>query len=248
MHQVQSVIALSAIALVIVVSLRLSDVGWSHIFLVAVFIPTIVVVVRHGQKPHYEAHRVLQYRATHDVLTGLPNRTLFHERLQAAMQLAPRESGRFAVAMLDLDGFKAINDQHGHLAGDLLLQAVAERLRASVRASDTVARFGGDEFALILEGVTDIRVLLKRCHQLGDALVKPYTLAGLNGPFRATIGASMGLAMGANLRADPLIQAADKALYRAKAAGKNCCVLTDGLVSTINVPFHRHGPSAAVAA
>jgi len=225
-HQIESALALTAIAFVIVAGLRFGNDDWHHILLVAVFIPTIVVAVRHGQKPHYEAHRALQHQATHDALTGLPNRALFQECLQASMQSMSVRYGRFAVAMLDLDGFKAVNDHYGHLAGDALLQAVAERLRNNVRAGDMVARFGGDEFVLILDGVTDTAVLLERCNKLRDVLAKPYRLEGRDSDIFAQVSASIGIVLGGDQAAEQLIRAADKALYQAKAADKNCCVLT----------------------
>ena len=97
-------------------------------------------------------HKLTQERiqtvAHHDSLTGLPNRLLFNDRLSQAISLAKRDSRQFALLYLDLDRFKPVNDNYGHSAGDMLLCAVAERLRESVRASDTVARLGGDEFAI----------------------------------------------------------------------------------------------------
>jgi PleD family two-component response regulator len=87
----------------------------------------------------------IRHQATHDMLTGLPNRTLFHDRLLTAMQRVPRHGPGFALAMLDIDGFKGVNDNHGHPAGDALLKAIAQRLGDQVRSNDTVARLGGDE-------------------------------------------------------------------------------------------------------
>jgi diguanylate cyclase (GGDEF)-like protein len=225
MYGLQSAIALVLIAVVLVACLRMGDVKWRPIILIISFVPMIVLVVRHGQKQHYEMHRALQYQATHDSLTGLPNRALFQERLLASIQLGPA-SRPFAVALIDLDGFKAVNDRYGHLAGDALLRAVAERLRESLRATDTVARFGGDEFALILEGIADTCVLLERCYQLRDVLAEPYRLNGPDSDLIDQVSASIGIALGTNQDAEGLIRKADQALYQAKAAGKNCCVLS----------------------
>lgn len=169
----------------------------------------------------------IRYQATHDMLTGLPNRVLFHDRLLTAMQRVPRHGTDFALALLDIDGFKAVNDTQGHPAGDALLQAIAERLGDQVRSNDTVARLGGDEFALILEDVSDDVSLLRRCQQVGAALAAPYLLDGSKGPFVANVSASIGIALwkGETQSDEDLIQAADRALYRAKDEGKNRCVM-----------------------
>jgi diguanylate cyclase (GGDEF)-like protein len=169
----------------------------------------------------------IRYQATHDMLTGLPNRVLFHDRLLTAMQRVPRHGTDFALALLDIDGFKAVNDTQGHPAGDALLQAIAERLSDQVRSNDTVARLGGDEFALILEDVSDDVSLLRRCQQVGTTLAAPYLLDGSKGPFIANVSASIGIALweGDTQSDEDLIQAADHALYRAKDEGKNRCVM-----------------------
>ncbi|WP_430391339.1 diguanylate cyclase domain-containing protein [Dyella sp. 20L07] len=169
----------------------------------------------------------IRHQATHDMLTGLPNRTLFHDRLQTAMQRIPRHGPGFALALLDIDGFKAVNDNHGHPAGDALLQTIAKRLSDQVRANDTIARLGGDEFALIVEDISDVPSLLERCQRLGEVLAVPYPLEGRHGAFDARVSASIGIAVW-NLDSgsdEDLIQAADRALYKAKAEGKNRCVL-----------------------
>jgi len=170
----------------------------------------------------------IRHQATHDMLTSLPNRVLFHDRLVTAMQRVPRHGPGFALALLDIDGFKAVNDSHGHPAGDALLKAIAQRLGDEVRANDTVARLGGDEFALILEDVGDEASLVRRCEQVGVALARPYQLEGSSGPFEARVSASIGLALwhGTQQNDEALIQAADRALYQAKEGGKNRCVVS----------------------
>lgn len=177
-----------------------------------------------------ERHRIeatVRHQATHDMLTGLPNRVLFHDRLRTAMQRAQREQ-RFALALVDIDGFKAVNDTYGHPAGDALLQAISSRLNNHLRANDTVARLGGDEFALIFEDVADSAPVLERCQDLCHMLAKPYPLRGTRGEFTAHVSASIGIALWHEQLAsdEALIQAADRALYQAKDNGKNGCVLS----------------------
>lgn len=169
----------------------------------------------------------IRHQASHDLLTGLPNRMLFRDRLSTAMQRVPRHGQPFALVMLDIDGFKGVNDNHGHPAGDALLRAIAARLGDLLRASDTVARLGGDEFALILEDVTDQSALVERCRAIGAALAAPYPLDGRHGPFIANVSASQGIAVwdGDARNEEDLIQAADRALYKAKEEGKNRCVV-----------------------
>jgi len=171
----------------------------------------------------------IRHQATHDMLTGLPNRVLFHDRLLTAMQRVPRHGPGFALALLDIDGFKGVNDSHGHPAGDELLKAIASRLGEQVRSNDTVARLGGDEFAFIMEDVSDDTSLLRRCEQVGEILAKSYDLAGSKGRFEARVSASIGIALwrGEAQSDEALIQAADRALYQAKHGGKNRCVMAD---------------------
>jgi diguanylate cyclase (GGDEF)-like protein len=187
------------------------------------------LIIEIAERERVEA--LVRHQASHDTLTGLPNRMLFHDRLHGAIQRANRHRGRFALACIDIDGFKGVNDQYGHPAGDVLLQEIAARLSAQLRGNDTVARLGGDEFALILEDLDDPQLALQLCRSLCTALGEPYTLAVNDSPTVVRIGASIGIAQYAeNDRADAderLIQAADRAMYEAKRSGKNCCVLAD---------------------
>ncbi|GLQ97236.1 diguanylate cyclase domain-containing protein [Dyella mobilis] len=170
----------------------------------------------------------VRHQATHDMLTSLPNRVLFHDRLLASMH-STRDEVRFALALVDIDGFKAVNDTFGHPAGDALLQAISARLNHHVRANDTVARLGGDEFALIFNDVGNVDTVLQRCQDLCAVLAKPYQLNGTRGAFTANVSASIGIALSDDsLESDEaLIQAADRALYQAKENGKNGCVLAN---------------------
>jgi len=157
--------------------------------------------------------------AHHDSLTGLPNRLLFNDRLDQSISLAKRDSRRFALLYLDLDRFKAVNDTLGHTAGDALLQAAAARIRAEVRESDTVARIGGDEFAVILPDLAGREEAQTVARKIIAALAPPFLLGGQGQ--HAAIGASIGIALypADGQDADTLVNAADAAMYAAKQAG-----------------------------
>ena len=174
---------------------------------------------------------MVRHQAQHDPLTGLPNRILFHDRLYGAIQRANRHHGRFALACIDIDGFKLVNDSHGHAAGDALLQEIAARLSAQLRSNDTVARLGGDEFALVLEDVEGPQPALHLGEKLCAALAEPYALSVNGHAIEVRVGASIGIApYRPDGRADAdeqLMQAADRAMYEAKRSGKNRCVLAD---------------------
>jgi diguanylate cyclase (GGDEF)-like protein/PAS domain S-box-containing protein len=156
--------------------------------------------------------------AFHDTLTGLPNRALFTDRLQQAVARAERLQEPLAVMFLDLDNFKVVNDSIGHEAGDRLLVTVAERLRACVRAEDTVARFGGDELAILIEGVADRAEVLAMAERSAELFGTPIRLANRELYVTASIG--VALAVPGEDDAEGLLRKADLAMYRAKASGK----------------------------
>lgn len=163
----------------------------------------------------------VEHIAFHDALTGLPNRLLLADRVNQAV-VASQRSGRIcAIAFIDLDGFKAVNDTHGHEAGDQLLKEIARRAVAAVRVGDTVARLGGDEFVLVIGGLDD-RV---RCDvvlgRLLESIAKPVLLS--NGAIVSVTG-SVGVALCPEVGVKPslLLAAADRAMYEAKNAGKSC--------------------------
>jgi diguanylate cyclase (GGDEF)-like protein/PAS domain S-box-containing protein len=160
-----------------------------------------------------------RYLALHDSLTGLPNRTLFLDRLQHALAEAQRYDRQAGLLLLDLDQFKDVNDMLGHTAGDQLLVEVARRLDACVRASDTVARLGGDEFALILTEMRRPEDAAAVAQKAMQAMAEPFRLDGQEMHATTSIGIAIGTADGE----DPsqLLRAADMALYRAKAEGRN---------------------------
>ena len=162
------------------------------------------------------------YHLAHfDVLTNLPNRRLFNDRLLLAIQHAERHGHRFAVMFLDLDNFKRINDTLGHHAGDLLLQAVAQRLLESLRKIDAVARFGGDEFAIMLEEVKDPADVKRVAQKIIEAVSAPVVLEGVEVQVGVSIGVSIYPADAGSV--EELFKHADTAMYRAKALGKNRC-------------------------
>jgi diguanylate cyclase (GGDEF)-like protein/PAS domain S-box-containing protein len=160
----------------------------------------------------------LEYRVVHDPLTHLPNRQLFLDRLAQALRRTRRRRGRsVAVLFMDLDNFKDVNDSLGHEAGDLLLVVVAERLRRCLRSEDTLARFGGDEFVVLLEDVDGPEEAVWAAERLTDQLRYPFVLEGRELYARASIG----IALGEDRTKDPadLLRDADTAMYRAKDEG-----------------------------
>jgi diguanylate cyclase (GGDEF)-like protein/PAS domain S-box-containing protein len=164
------------------------------------------------------ADEELLRRATHDPLTGLPNRLLLADRLTTALERLRRGSGEVTVMLLDLDGFKAINDSRGHGTGDALLVAVARRLRGALRASDTVVRLGGDEFVVLCEERGPTGEWERVAERVLDLLGNPLPVDG--GSVR--VGASVGVVTTTTwVEPDELLRRADEALYQAKAAGRN---------------------------
>lgn len=163
----------------------------------------------------------LSYAANHDPLTRLPNRTLFQERLTRAIARASRNHNLVALLFIDLDRFKQVNDTMGHLAGDMLLQQVAERLSSCIRQGDTVARLSGDEFTIILEDVQDPRDAAVVGHKVLRLLQEPVALTG----GEAHISSSIGVSLYPTDAGDPqtLLKLADAAMYRAKHLGRNSC-------------------------
>ena len=184
----------------------------------------------------------LERRAFHDRLTQLPNRALLVDRLAMAIEEGRRTRCHVAVLFLDLDGFKAVNDDHGHKAGDELLVAVAHRLRSCVRATDTVARTGGDEFVIVLGHLGEPRDALTVAAKVHAALGHP--IAGRDGR-EYRIGASLGVSYfpehGAEI--DRLIDHADTAMYLSKLAGKNRTTVFAGApADQADEPWFRFGP------
>jgi diguanylate cyclase (GGDEF)-like protein/PAS domain S-box-containing protein len=166
-----------------------------------------------------QAEDALRFVATHDALTGLPNRAMFNQRLEHAIMQAKRHRRQLAVLFIDLDRFKLINDTLGHEFGDTLLRDVAQRLMQNLRSSDTVARLGGDEFVVLLEETNAPMYVAAVAQKLIGALAQAFALAGREYHVSASIGVSTYPADGET--ATGLLKSADIAMYRAKEQGRN---------------------------
>lgn len=161
----------------------------------------------------------LSHQADHDALTGLPNRKLFYERLNQSLEKALINNELVALLFLDLDGFKLINDTLGHNIGDLLLKAVADRLKRCLRGSDTISRLGGDEFTVILPGIPGREETATVAEKIRDTIQKPFILE----EHTVSVSTSIGISLYPvdTLDRDVLVNKADTAMYRAKKLGKN---------------------------
>jgi diguanylate cyclase (GGDEF)-like protein len=178
-----------------------------------------VLVSMHDVTDRVAMESELAHQATHDPLTGLPNRTLFIDRLDHQVEHAQRHNATVAVLFWDIDQFKSVNDVAGHLVGDQVLIEVAERAARAVRTEDTVARLGGDEFVACAEVDNDAQALAL-AERLLEALAIEITL---DGGRRSLVTPSIGLAYGTDARADRLLVEADRAMYDAKRMG-GCAV------------------------
>lgn len=172
-----------------------------------------------------ERENRLRQLAHYDALTRLPNRALLGDRLHLALARSQRMREMVAVCLLDLDGFKPVNDRYGHTAGDQVLREVAQRLTENVRSDDTVARLGGDEFALLLGGVKSLNDCDLSLRRILDSLSQPYRI----GEDSVTVSASIGVTLFPNDGSDQgiLLRHADQAMYKAKEAGKNRYMMFD---------------------
>ena len=179
----------------------------------------------------------LRRRAFHDSLTGLANRDLLRDRLEHAFEISLRHDRRMALLFLDLDGFKAVNDEHGHVVGDALLRETARRLENSVRGHDTVARWGGDEFMVLLEEVGGRDDVAEAVRRLVEAVESPVAVDDL----RLDVGISVGVAMGPDQDDSPegMTLRADAAMYEAKRLGRNRVVLFDDTYARYYEPLVR---------
>jgi len=166
------------------------------------------------------------YQAFHDPLTGLPNRALFLDQLERAFARAARAGYAVALLFLDLDGFKAVNDEFGHEAGDGLLVAVAGRLGMRLRSEDTIERFGGDEFTVLLQNVGGLSAATEVADRILEELREPFLLEGRE--HHVTVSIGIALSTPAEVDPTPMLRRADEAMYMAKQRGGACYALHEG--------------------
>jgi diguanylate cyclase (GGDEF)-like protein/PAS domain S-box-containing protein len=177
------------------------------------------IAIAHDITERKQMEQQLHYIAGHDPLTQLPNRALLFERLQASLGLARRGGTHLSLLFIDIDGFKHVNDNYGHLVGDKMLKSIAQRLHNCVRKSDTVGRFGGDEFLVILNDIESFDKVLVIAENIRSELDKPYQFDELVLQLSPSIGLARYPENGDNEQ--QLIQHADQAMYQAKSTGGN---------------------------
>ena len=169
-----------------------------------------------------EAERSLAHRATHDALTGVGNRAMMQDRLLHALAVRAEQRSLLALTFIDLDGFKAINDRFSHAAGDCVLEVVASRIQRAVRARDTVARWGGDEFLVLHEGLVDEYDGREIAHRIWAAISEPFHCLGQEISVTTSLGTAFCRPTD-RIEAADLLRRADTAMYQVKQAGRNGC-------------------------
>lgn len=224
--------ALSIVGFTVV--LATSEYWASHLTLGVGLLIVLFVIPMYFASLVRQLHTALAHMrtmATHDALTGLPNRHSFYEHLHYAIRLAEQNDTPFAVVFVDLDGFKPINDALGHAVGDTVLKSVARRLEQSVRKHDIISRYGGDEFVIIL---TDIRKneVPSVAHKIISTIALPYEAGGKTVSLTSSVGIATYPDSGRTI--DELVSHADAAMYRSKRAGRNSFCL-DGELHAANI-------------
>ena len=178
----------------------------------------------------------LRYKATHDHLTGLPNRVLLFDRLKQAFAFEERHNTLIAVMVLDLDNFKTINDTMGHLSGDILLKKVATGLQKCVRQYDTVGRLGGDEFVIIINDASTIQDIIRFAEKVQAIFQEPFDILGHQTYLTTSIGVAVYPLHGSTVEA--LLKKADMAMYVAKKGGRNTFRFFSGTIDE-SVPIRE---------
>jgi diguanylate cyclase (GGDEF)-like protein/PAS domain S-box-containing protein len=169
------------------------------------------------------AKKEAEMLATHDFLTGLPNRVLLMDRISAAMMRAEREGGVVGLVAIDIDEFKSVNDSYGHDVGDFVLKKIANRMKEAIRATDTVTRLGGDEFLLLAADAEGVEGLSSAIVRVQGAVHQPLEYNGI--VFSPSISCGVAIFPSHGKNPNELLASADSALYRAKRQGKSCFVL-----------------------
>jgi diguanylate cyclase (GGDEF)-like protein len=185
----------------------------------------VSLILNHLLRELHAQKDQLRQMALHDVLTGLPNRKLMQDRLSKLVLECRRDKKQFAFFVIDLNGFKGVNDKHGHFYGDELLRQAAKRIEGALRSADTAARFGGDEFTVLLNPV-DWSAWPAVCERIQAALTAPYILSDTQVTVSASIGVAIFPEHGED--ADTLLFNADQAMYAAKARGGGISVFEPG--------------------
>ena len=176
-------------------------------------------------KRREQLEQQLIQQATHDALTGLPNRRLLTDRLESLIALSKRSNSLFAVLFLDLDGFKQVNDTYGHKTGDALLVEISQRLKSSLRKSDAIFRLGGDEFVILVERIVTLSTAQTLTQMLADKLIETLRSPLLIDGDEISIGVSIGISIGRGQKsAQQILADADAAMYKAKLEG-NCAII-----------------------
>ncbi|MGD0169122.1 MAG: sensor domain-containing diguanylate cyclase [Smithella sp.] len=197
---------------------RLNDTLIVHSIII-VLVLLIALIILHSMITYRKAEITVQHMAYHDFLIGLPNRKLFSDRLNIAIAQAQRNQKKIGIAMLDLDNFKVVNDTLGHYKGDLLLKATTQRLHSVIRKGDTIARFGGDEFVLILPDLAIIEDATQIAQKIIDSFCNPFLIDS----HQLVTTTSIGIVVYPNdgTTEDLLLRNADIAMYQAKQEGRN---------------------------
>lgn len=194
------------------------------------------VEVYRDMSAEHQAHERIRFLASHDLLTELPNRAVFNERMERVLQQDP-EDRKLAVMFIDLDNFKLVNDTFGHPLGDMLLQHVARRLKSQIRPGDVICRLGGDEFAILINGIQDAAKAGDLAQRIVNLMAEPFEIDG----HKILIGASVGISMSPNDGLNPhdLVRRADMALYKAKHEGKRTFQFYEAILDEKMQARHR---------